>query len=207
MQAPSPYARLRMAWLLVCVPRLYTRFEGLLPSLPWPDPVRTFFLSATPPRLQAFYLCLVELVSLASYKNHLMSRPRGRSRRGSPWKPRRPSVSPPDSPSICSSPPLEPEPIISPSPAPPVSQFNCLAIIPRTPSSSSRLLLSPFVVESAPIPVFDSLRNSGGEPPPPRKPGNTEYQSSDSFNGAQLRESLAILYRLVFELRQGVEDL
>jgi hypothetical protein len=207
MQLPSPYACHLMAWLLVCVPRLYSRSEGLLPSLPWPDPVRIFMLSAAPTCLQEFYLCLVHLVPLDSYKKHLMPHPRGRPRRGSPWKPHQPSVSPPDSPSIFSSPPLQPEPIISPSPALLVSQLNCLAIIPRMSISSSRPLLAPPLVEPASIPVFDSLRKAGGEPPPPRKPWNSENQSSDSFYGAQLREILAILYGLVFELRQGVEDL
>jgi hypothetical protein len=33
-----------------------------------------------------------------------MPRPRGRPRRGSPWRPRRPPISPPTSPSSCSSP-------------------------------------------------------------------------------------------------------
>jgi hypothetical protein len=207
MQSPSPYARLRMDWLLVCVPRLCLRTEGLLPSLPWPDLARIFWLFATPTRFQAFCLCLVHPVSVTSYKNNLMPRPRGRPRRGSPWKPHRPSVSPPDSPSICSSPPLQPEPYITPSPASPITQFNCLAIIPRMLSSSSRLLLAPPVAEPTPIPVLYSLRNLGGEPLPPCKPGNTGHPSSDSFNGEQLKESLAILYGLVFELRQGMEDL
>jgi hypothetical protein len=164
-----------MAWLLVCIPRLCSCSEGLLPSWPWPDPVQIFLLSGAPTRLQAFYLCLVHLVSLDSYKNHIMPRPRGRPRRGSPWKPRHPSVSPSDSPSIYSSPPLQLEPIISPSPAPSVSQFNCLAVIPWMSRSSSHLHIAPPLVETAPIPVFDSLRNSGGDPPPPRKLGNSEY--------------------------------
>jgi hypothetical protein len=150
-------------------------------------------------QLQAFCLCLVHPVSVTSYKNNLMPGPRGRPRRGSPWKPRRPSVSPPDSPSICSSPPLQPEPYINPSPTSPITQFNCLAIIPRMLSSSSRLLLALPVAEPAPIPVLYSLRNLGGEPLPPCKPGNTGHPSSDSFNGEQLKESLAILYGLVFE--------
>jgi hypothetical protein len=46
-----------------------------------------------------------------------------------------------------------------------------------------------------------------GAPPPFRKPRNNENQSSDSFFDTQLRESLTILFGLVFELRQGVEDL
>jgi hypothetical protein len=207
MQLPSPYVHHPMAWLLMCVPCLCSCSEGLLPLLPWPDPVRTFMLSAAPTHLQAFHLCLVHLVSLDSYKQHLMPCPRGRSRRGSPWKPRRPSVSPPNSPSICSSPPLQPEPFISPSPAPPVSQFHGLEIIPQMLSFSSHPLLAPPLVEPTPIPVFDSLRKTRGEPPHPRKPWNSENQSSDSFYDMQLRESLAILYGLVFELRQGVEDL
>jgi hypothetical protein len=46
-----------------------------------------------------------------------------------------------------------------------------------------------------------------GVPPPFRRPRNNENQSSDSFFDTQLRESLTILFGLVFELRQGVEDL
>jgi hypothetical protein len=121
MDLPSPYVRHFMAWLLACIPRLCSCSEGLPPSLQWPDPILNFMLSSAPTRLQAFYLCLVHLVSLDSYKQHLMPHPRGRPRRGSPWKPCRPFVSPPNSPSICSSPSLHPEPFISPSPAPPVS--------------------------------------------------------------------------------------
>jgi hypothetical protein len=161
---------------------------------------------AAPVRLQALYLCLLHLVSFSCYATNLMPRPRGRPRRGSPWKPRRPSVSPPDSPSTCSSPSLQPEPILPASPAPPVSQFDSLAIIPRLSCSSSRHLLVPPTVEPPLAPVLDSSRKTVGEPPP-CKPRNTENQSSDSFFDTQLRESLAILFGLVFELRQGVEDL
>jgi hypothetical protein len=43
--------------------------------------------------------------------------------------------------------------------------------------------------------------------PPPGKPRRTEHQPLNPFSNPQLRESLAIIFGLVFELRQGVEDL
>jgi len=43
--------------------------------------------------------------------------------------------------------------------------------------------------------------------PPPCKPQNTKNQSSDSFFITQLRENLVILFGLVFELREGLEDI
>jgi hypothetical protein len=207
MQSSSPYERPRMASPQMNVPRLCSSAEGLLPSRPWSDLVRILRLFAGLTCLRAFHFGLVHLASLDSHQHHLMPRPRGRPRRGSPWKPRRPSLSPPDSPSICSSPPLQPEPITPPSPAPLVSQLNSLAIIPRMSGSPSRLCIASTLTEPDPTPVFDFPRSSGGAPPPPRRPGNSEHQPSDSYNGVQLRESLDIIYGLVFELRQGVEDL
>jgi hypothetical protein len=207
MQSVSPNMHFRMALLLVSVPRLCLWSEGLPPSLPWPAPTRIFWFPAAPNHPQTFCLCFVHLVSAISHRHNHMSRPRGRSRRGSPWRPRRPSVSPPDSPSTCSSPPLRAEPHFTTPPAPPVMQFNGLAIIPRPLCSSSRLLLAPPVAEPAPTPLLASPRNLGGEPPSSRKHGNNGHPSSDSFNGEQIKDNLTILYGLVFELRQGVEDL
>jgi hypothetical protein len=157
-------------------------------------------------RLQAFYHCLVHLASSIRYKTSLMPRPRGRPRRGSPWKPRRPSVSPPASPSSCSSPSIQPEPILPPPPALAVSQFDSLAIVPRLSSSSSRHLPDPPTFGPPLAPIPNSAGKTVGEPPP-CEPRNTENQSPNSFLDTQLRESLAILFGLVFELRQGVEDL
>jgi hypothetical protein len=157
-------------------------------------------------RLQALYLYLVHLVSFSCYATNLMPCPWGQPNRGSPWKPRRPSVLPLASPSTCSSPSLHPEPILSASPAPPVSQFDNLAIIPRLSCSSSRhLLVPPSIVPPLAL-VLDSYWKTVGEPPPCR-PHNTENQSRDSFFDTQLRKGLAILFGLVFELPQGVEDL
>ena len=121
--------------------------------------------------------------------------------RGSPWKPRQPSISLPDSPSICSSLPLQSELFFASSHASPNSQFNCLAIIPRITSSLSRLFLDPPVDFTAPTPVLDPLRNSGDKPPPHRRSGKARYQFTDSFNSTQFINNLAILHGLVFELR------
>jgi hypothetical protein len=120
--------------------------------------------------------------------------------RGSPWKPRQPSISLPDSPSICSSLPLQSEIFFASSHASPNSQFNCLAIIPRITSSLSRLFLDLPADFTAPTQVLDPLRNSGDEPPPHRRPGKARYQFTDSFNSTQFIDSLAILHGLVFEL-------
>jgi hypothetical protein len=121
--------------------------------------------------------------------------------RGSPWKPCRPSILLPDSPSIYSSLPLQSELFFASSHASPNSQFNCLAIIPRISSSLSCLFLDPPVDFTAPTPVLDPLRNSGDKPPPHRRSGKARYQFTDSFNSAQFIDSLAILHCLVFELR------
>jgi hypothetical protein len=108
MKSPSPYSRRCLAWLTMVVTHLRLHPEGLIPSQPWPNPARILWFHAAPAHPQAIHLCLVHLISSASHSYYLMPRPRGRPRRGSPWKPRRPSVSPPDSPSICSSPPSSP---------------------------------------------------------------------------------------------------
>jgi hypothetical protein len=87
-----------------------------------------------------------------------MTRPRGRPRRGSPWKPRRPSITPPDSTSTDSSPRHQSE-------STPVSlqapQFNSMAIIPRTPISLLRLSQDPPANPPNPMPSHDPLGNLG----------------------------------------------
>jgi hypothetical protein len=116
MQLTSPFTIHSMAWLLVSASRLRSRPDWLSPPLPWPDSNRTFMIIVAPVHLQALYLCLLHLVSFGFHATNLMPRQRGRPRRGSPWKPRRPSVSPPESPSTCSSPSLQPEPVLPASP-------------------------------------------------------------------------------------------
>jgi hypothetical protein len=46
-----------------------------------------------------------------------------------------------------------------------------------------------------------------GAPPPVRRDKNNTNPSSDSILDSQLKESFTILYGLVFELYQGMEDL
>jgi hypothetical protein len=133
---------------------------------------------------------------------------RGRPRRGSPWRPRRPSFSPPASPPTDSAIHPQAETLDPTSLNPPTMNFNCLELVPRLPSSSLRLLLAPLVTEPvhSPSPVFP--RDIGADQPPPaRKPGYSGAPTSDSTKDDQLKDKLAILYGLVFELRQGVEDL
>jgi hypothetical protein len=43
--------------------------------------------------------------------------------------------------------------------------------------------------------------------PPPGKSWRTEHQAQNPFSDAQLRDTLAIIFGLIFELRQGVDDL
>jgi hypothetical protein len=192
-----------MAWFTMLVIYLRLLLAGLIPSQHWLDPARILWVDVA----HAIHLHRVLLISSASRTVYLMTRPRGRPRRGSPWKPRRPSVMPPDSPSICSSPRLQSEFFSASSHVPPNAQFNCLAIIPRSPNSLLRHFQDPPVNPSAPTPVLDPLGNLGCEPSPHRAPRKAGHHFTDSFNSAQFRDSLAILHDLVFELRQGVEDL
>jgi hypothetical protein len=76
-------------------------------QLQWCDPARTFWLELGPAYSLTFRPHRVLWTASARRTGWTMTRPRGRPRRGSPWKPRRPSVSPSDSPSISSSPRLQ----------------------------------------------------------------------------------------------------
>jgi hypothetical protein len=128
-----------------------------------------------------------------------MPRLRLRPRRGSPWHPRRPRTS--SSPSGSS-----PTSALSRRPPAPHA-FECLAIIDTTLNSSRRH-------PSRPGP--SSFRHSS----PPPAPGEASAKSSHGRTGhgrpsskmkapsSNLpRESLTVLHDLVFELREGVDDL
>jgi hypothetical protein len=93
-------------------------------------------------------------------------------------------------------------------PAPPTASLNSLEVIPRSPCSSLRLLLAPSGTEPHSTQRSAFPRTLGEEPPPPtRAPGSSGIPSFDATTGEQVKDKLAILYGLVFELRQGVEDL
>jgi hypothetical protein len=144
----------------------------------WADIIRFLWLSASFLRFHA----PCELSHPASTPGP-MPRERGRPRRGSPWRPRRPSFSPPG------------------------SQPHSLAIVPWVANTPPR----PCSASTEPIPVLppvvDPPRSSSEGPPPPRRPGNYDHQNPVSSTGVQLRDSLENIYGLVFELRQGVDDL
>jgi hypothetical protein len=91
---------------------------------------------------------------------------------------------------------------------PPTASINCLEVIPHSPCSSLRRLLAPPVNE-LPHPHHLAFPRVLGEEPLPsmRKPGSSGVPSFDATTGEQVKDNLAILYSLVFELRQGVEDL
>jgi hypothetical protein len=133
-----------------------------------------------------------------------MTRPRGRPRRGSPWKPRRPSITPPDSTSADSSPQRQSRPIPVSLHAP---QLSSMAIISRTPISILRLSHDPSAVPSSSTASGDPLGNLGGDPYHHSAPKRAGPCFPESVDRVQFAESLAILHDLVFELRQEIADL
>jgi hypothetical protein len=191
-----------MALVLVFVHCFCWWFDGLSPSLPWPLYECAHWSPVAPYYTQPCDLCCVQ--SMPKHKRCL----RGKQRRGSPWRPQRPSffspVMPPSSPSLHLQ---DAQPKNTP-PAPPTASTNCLEVIPRSPCASLRLLLAPPGNE-LPHPHRSTFPRVLGEEPPPstRKPGSSGFPSFDATTGEQVKDNLAILYSLVFELRQGVEDL
>jgi hypothetical protein len=144
------------------------------------------------------------LVPIASCIELSMTHPRGRPRRGAPWKPRQPSVMPPDSTSTESSPRQQTK-------SPPVSlqvlHFNSMAVIPSTPISTLQLSLDPLAYPSNPMPFHDPLGDKGGDPPLHGESKREAPSFSESFDRARVKESLSALHDLAFELRQEVTDL
>jgi hypothetical protein len=114
---------------------------------------------------------------------------RGKPRRGSPWRPRRPEAPP-------SAHPTE------------IETTRIMALVPQLHSSAWRML--------HPLPMTDSPRPPSRAPPsspatqhPPTSQAYSRENcaSADSLRGEQLREKISILHGLVFDLRQGVDDL
>jgi hypothetical protein len=128
-----------MNWCIMDSAHFGSMFAELLPPLLKFIPVLLLWYQATFP-------------PFASYIGLLMTRPRGRPRRGSPWKPRRPSITPPDSTSDDSSPRHQ-------SNSTPVSlrppQFSSMAVIPRTPVSLLRLLNDSPAAPHNPVTLHD----------------------------------------------------
>lgn len=111
---------------------------------------------------------------------------------------------PPSGPSLH---PQDAQPSNTP-PAPPTASINYLEVIPRPLCSSLCLLLAPSGNEPHHTQHSALPRALGEEPPPStQRPGSSRSPPFEATTGEQVRDKLAILYSLVFELRQGVEDL
>jgi hypothetical protein len=142
----------------------------------------------------------VHHLALDHRRSATMTRLRGRPKRGSPWKPRRPSSSRSVSSSLCSS-------FRSQS-----SRSNSGHL-----SSTSRSLeyAHPPSWALVPYAATPPPRPPGESPLPPWHPEPDPHQTSrgagplprDASTPAQLWDSLAVLYDLVFGIRQGVDDL
>jgi hypothetical protein len=139
----------------------------------WCDPV----LSASYPKLSPVYSLTLRPrpafgIASACSEGWTMTRPRGRLRRGSPWKPRRPSVSPSDSPSISSSPWHHSGHLSAYSHARMNSHSTSGALVPRTSSSPLHYPHSPSTTPLNPTSDYDphSQHASRGAGPLPRGP-------------------------------------
>jgi len=128
-----------------------------------------------------------------------MKRLRGRPKRGSPWKPRRPPVTPPSSSSS--------EPTRPPQPAPRLD--TGLEPVIASSATPSR---SPNSLQRHPLDSMVRLPSSPPLPGPSNKPprGETKRIAEkplDSSDTAFLRDQLRIMNDLVFELRREMADL
>jgi hypothetical protein len=131
-----------------------------------------------------------------STDNH-MTRPRGRPRRGAPWKPHRPPLSSPDISSDDSRPRFQS--VSSPANLQP-PQLGSMAIIPNASIILRRLLHEPG-------PSQPPASNPSPGQVSQQQPSTPALEGLAPFDRAQFRDQLATLYNLVFELRQEVADL
>jgi hypothetical protein len=123
-----------------------------------------------------------------SMPNH-KPRLRGRPRRGSPWRPRRPTAPPSAQP-------------------PSRASTHHLELVPHSLSSALRVIhsLSMAALSHPNLPAPPGT-SAAQNPPPSRDQPHMDHSSADTIHGEQLKDKLSILQGLVFELRRGVEDL
>lgn len=185
--------QIRMRWVIMATVNFSLLIVGLILSKPDCHPAPLLWCERDPtlPR------CTSTFALPATRFDCYMMRPRGRPRRGAPWKPRRPSLSPPDTSSDDS--PPRPQSVSSPVNLQP-PHFGSMAIIPNTSITLLRLLHDPG-------PSQTPASNFGCGQAYQRRPSTPAPDSQASFDRAQFRDNLATLYTLVFELRQEVVDL
>jgi hypothetical protein len=128
--------QVQMRWVIMAKVNISMLIVGLI--LPKPDchPALLLWCERDPilPRCSSTFA--LPAIRIDCY----MTRPRGRPRRGAPWKPRRPSLSPPDTSSDDSPPRLQS--VSSPVNLQP-PHFGSMAIIPNTSITLLRLLHDP----------------------------------------------------------------
>jgi hypothetical protein len=137
----------------------------------------------------------------------MRERLRGRPRRGSPWKPRRPSVSPSASPSTCSSSrPQTPSTVATPPPSQ-CMLLHSMATIPRGLAPLLRCPQDPRMQFSTPLSIPGPSSNLRRAPPAYGESKRVRHHPTDHLDSEHFRDRLVILYDLVFELRTEVADL
>jgi hypothetical protein len=131
-------------------------------------------------------------------------RPRGKPKRGSSWKPRRPLLTSSDSSASDASPPRLAEP--SPVPLRP-PQPRSMAVIQHTPTSIMRLSHNPTELPSSSMHPGEPPEKWSEPPPPQPAPRRAGPCYPEYMDRIQFAESLGTLHDLAFELRREVADL
>jgi hypothetical protein len=176
----------------------YCWLAELLSLHPWPA-FESIYWSLEAPRH-----CHLYVHTMPKHKRRL----RGKPRRGDPWKPRRPSLSSRDA-----SPPAPSRHLQEAEPShthttQSIASFNLMDLILRSPCSSLPLLHAPTGLELHSAQHSALPRTLDAAPPPlKRDSGSSGTTSVDAATSDLVKDKLANLYGLVFELRQGVEDL
>jgi hypothetical protein len=203
-----------MAWLVVFGIAPCMRSEGLLPSRRKQNQARSEAISIV--YLQLWFNP-VQTCSPA----HMKERIRGKPKRGSPWKPRRPPVSPSVSPMTCSSShPQTMSPAATPPPlqslhlrsavTPPPSQsllLHSMATIPRGSTPIQRCPQDPRMQFIATMSFPGSSSTWRSAPLAFGESKRARLHPAAHLDSEHFRDRLGILYDLVFELRREVADL
>jgi hypothetical protein len=186
------FAFCSMARLVVLVIDPCMQSAGLLPSQHRRDLARPLRIAVVPVTFLHLWFNFVQ----TSPPTHMKERLRGRPRRGSPWKPRRPSVSPSVSPSTCSSSRPQTPSTIATSPPTQCMLLNSMAIIPRVSASLLRCPQDPRMQFSAPMSIPGPSSNLSNEPPAYGESKRARLHPTDHLDSEHLRDRLVILYDL-----------
>jgi hypothetical protein len=152
---------------------------------------------------------------------HMKERLRGKPKRGSPWKPRRPPISPSASPTTCSSslpqtmpPAATPSPLQSlrfrsaVTPPPPQSTLlHSMATIPRGTTPTPRSPQDPRMHFMATMSFPRSSSTWRSAPSAFAEFKRARLHPAGHLDSENFKERLGILYDLVFELRREMADL